>query len=700
MRFTTLLAAGVAASALLSGTAVFAQDTAPAAAEDTTDVGEIIVTARKREENLKDIPIAVTAVGADTLEREQINVLKDIAAYSPGLTINSDAVGRAFVSIRGIGTTLIDTVQPGVGIFIDGIYQPNTSYLNSPLLDVERIEVLRGPQGTLFGNNTLGGAISVVTRQPSDSYRARISGAWAAPDNYGTVAASISGPIIEGKLQARIAASYHTHDGFSENALAGGNASPLEQQSVNGSLRWEVSPNAVITTSAYFDRVTGGQTPYVNVTGPKDHSRDTTLNLNSIATYEYRGFNTKGVFDIGNTKVTAIAAYDRKEGEAKGDGDFGPVDFLRISNGHNDADSYTAELRADTEWTDSFSTLVGVFANDVETTNGNDTTIVPFGITQTSVATQHIQQQAVFATAFWKIDDSLEITGGLRYDHQLVTATNATNEYEAYQLQPRLTITKHWNDDVMTYASVSRGFRGGGSNGAGAPNPIYSGDSVWTYEIGTKLSTPDNKLSVDAAVFYNDYKDYIGQNSLAPKVGGAGFVAINLNSGDVKSYGLEVEARWRPTDNLSFSAGLTLLHARITDDTAYFDTTGMTLASDRLLFVPDWNYHLNGSYTLPIGSDDLRWDVTLVGKGERIGSTLAASNVPVLESYSLVNTSLTLVHGDINVALFATNLFDEDYTESYIDRSLLEKAGLAFLATNLAIQGDGRRVGIRASVNF
>lgn len=699
MRFTTLLAAGVAASALLSGTAAIAQD-APTATAEATDVGEVIVTARKREENLKDIPIAVTAVGADTLEREQINALKDIAPFSPGLTINSDAVGRAFISIRGIGTTLIDTVQPGVGIFIDGIYQSNTSYLNSPLLDVERIEVLRGPQGTLFGNNTLGGAISVVTRQPSDTYRARLSGAWASPDDYGTVAASISGPIIEGKLQGRIAASYHTQDGFSENALAGGNASPLEQQSVNGALRWELSDSAVITTSAYFDRVTGGQTPYVNVTGVNDHSRDTTLNLNSIATYEYRGFNTKGVFDIGNTKVTAIAAYDRKEGEARGDGDFGPVDFFRTSNGHNDADSYTAELRADTEWNDSFSTLIGVFANDVETTNGNDTTIVPFGVTQTSVATQHIKQQAVFATAFWTIDDSLEVTGGLRYDHQLVTATNATNDYEAYQLQPRLTITKQWNDDVMTYASVSRGFRGGGSNGAGAPNAIYSGDSVWTYEIGTKLSTPDRTLSLDAAVFYNDYKDYIGQNSLAPKVGGGGIVAINLNSGDVKSYGLELEGRWRPTDNLQFTAGATLLHARITDDSAYTATTGLTLASDRLLFLPDWNYFVSGSYTVPIGSDDLRFDATLIGKGDRIGSTLAPTDVPVLEEYTLVNTSLTLVHGDINVALFATNLFDEDYTEAYIDKSLLVQAGLAFLATNLAIQGDGRRVGIRASVNF
>jgi len=702
MRFTTLLAAGVAASALLSGGAAVAQTAAPAASGGT-EVGEVIVTARKREERLRDVPIAVTAVSAATLEREQILSIKDIAAFAPGLTINSDAVGRAFVSIRGVGTTLIDTVQPGVGIFIDGIYQPNTSYLNSPLLDVERIEVLRGPQGTLFGNNTLGGAISVVTRQPSDEVHLRLSGAWAPDDDYSTAAASLSGPIIEGKLKGRIAASTHKHDGFSENALAGGNANPLEQTSVNGSLVWDVAPGATITTNAYFDRVSGGQTPYVDLTGPTDYSSDTTMNLNSIATYEYRGVNVKGVFDLDSlgTTVTAIAAYDGKEGEAVGDGDFGPIDFIRISNGRNQSDTYTGEVRFDTRWSDSLTSLVGVFANTNETTNSNDTTLVPFGITAPSVATINTEQQAVFGTLFWNPDDSLEIAGGLRYDHQVVEATNATDSYEAYQLQPRLTIRKTWSPQTMTYASVSRGFRGGGSNGPGAPNPIYKGDSVWTYEVGAKLQSVDRALSLDVAVFYNDYKDYIGQNSLAPKVGGVGFVAINLNSGDVESYGIEVEGRWRATDNLTFTAGGTLLHARIVDDGAYVSTTGFPLGSDRLLFVPDWNYYLNASYNLPIGADDLRLDGTIIGKGDRIGSSLGAPVAPVLEGYTLANASATYVHGDISISLFATNLFDTKYLESYIDQSVLVTAGLGGpLANNLGIQGDRRRVGIRASFNF
>ncbi len=153
MRRAHRLLAGAAFVLLAPGLAI-AQE-APAEGED-----EIIVTARKREERLQDVPIAVTAVTADDIEREQINTVREIASITPGLNITTDSVGRSFLSIRGVGTTLIESVQPGVGIFLDGIYQPNTSYLNNPVVDIERIEVLRGPQGTLFGNNTLGGAPS------------------------------------------------------------------------------------------------------------------------------------------------------------------------------------------------------------------------------------------------------------------------------------------------------------------------------------------------------------------------------------------------------------------------------------------------------------------------------------------------------------------------------------------------------------
>jgi len=187
MRLSAVLLGG---TILASATPTFAADTAPtdaatataAAVQPATDTATpatqeaqpgdqaIVVTARKREETLQNVPVAVTAVSGEVIERRGFAQVKDVAQLTPSLNTNSDSTGRVFIAIRGIGTTLVGTVQPGVGIFIDGIYQPNTAYLNNPLVDVQRVEVLRGPQGTLYGKNTLGGAINVVTRQPSNKF--------------------------------------------------------------------------------------------------------------------------------------------------------------------------------------------------------------------------------------------------------------------------------------------------------------------------------------------------------------------------------------------------------------------------------------------------------------------------------------------------------------------------------------------------
>lgn len=708
MRISTLLA-GIAIGAMLPAVAQAAPGEAQAAgaaavadATPANTLGEVVVTARKREEKLQDVPIAVTAMNSALIEREQMNTVQDIAAFSPGLVINSDAVGRAFLSIRGVGTTLIDTVQPGVGIFIDDVYMPDTSYLYSPLVDVERIEVLRGPQGSLFGNNTLGGAISVVTRQPSDAFHAMLSADYAGPDDYYTVTGSVSGPIIPGVLDARLAASTHNQDGFEKNVLAGGWANPLNTETVTGALRWTVSPDATLTLNAYYNREHGGETPYVDVSGPKDMSENATLNVNSLASYIYRDVNLKGEFNVQPiaTKITAIAAYDNRDGGAYGDGDFGPVDFLR-AGGTNTLNTYSGEVRFDTRYNDSLSSLFGVFASDSTTDVTTIETIVPYSLTAVTPATSTTQAAAVFGTLFWKLPDAFELDAGMRYDHQSVAASNADATYRANELEPRFTLNKHWTANSMTYASVSRGFRGGGSNGAGAPNPIYKGDTVWTYELGEKYETSDHKLILDADVFYNNYSNYIGQNSLAPSTSGVGFVAINLNSGQVESYGAELEAQYHPTPRWDFSGQLTLMHARITNGSEYVETTDMPLPTSRILFVPDWDFTLNGGYTQPLGDDQaLRFDATVIAKGDRVGSTLSPASVPVMPAYALVNGDITWTRGHVALSVFGTNLTDTKYMTSYLDGSLLAVATSGVFHYNLSIPADRRRVGVRVKYAF
>ncbi|WP_156458086.1 TonB-dependent receptor [Sphingomonas sp. Leaf412] len=704
------VASAQTAAASDSGTAADPQ--ADPAADTDAAGSDIVVTARQREERLQDVPIAVTAISGEAIKDQQLVLVKDVAAYTPGLNINSDSAGRAFVSIRGVGTTLIDTVQPGVGIFIDGVYQPNTTYLMSPLVDVARVEVLRGPQGTLFGNNTLGGAINVITRQPGNDWEGRVDGSMAAGDNYASVSGSISGPIVADTLGLRIGAAYHKDDGFQYNTLARGNQNSTETKSINGTLRFTPSPSATITINGGYDNVIGAATPYFYSDGPRDYRLDGQTNQLSYNDIKYYAGNVKGEFDLDSldTKVTAIAAYNQSDTNARGDGDYGPFDLLR-SVLTRTLKTYTGELRLDTRWSDRFSTLIGAYFGR-STTDATSVTTLNFGAlglplppqVATATASSENDNYALFATGFLALDPTLDLAVGVRVDRQKLDASTAgaPAAYEATEFQPRVTLTKRWNPDFMTYASVARGVRGGGQNGPGAPNLIYRNDSVWTYELGAKAGAFDNRLTGSVAAFYNDYKDFIGANALAPSTTGVGFVAINLNSGKVESYGVEAELSYRVTDDWRVYGNATLLHARVTDATEFRQLTGYAYPGDRILFVPDANYTVGTNYALPLPREQaLVLDANVVAKGDRVGGSLDAASVPVLENYYLTNLSITFRTKYFEVGAWATNLFDEKYMESYLDSSLLRRAGLPGpLVRNLAIQGNRRRAGVRGTIRF
>ncbi|WP_168453548.1 TonB-dependent receptor [Sphingopyxis microcysteis] len=710
-------------AALLVATPAYAQDTAEPAASDESDEGIIVVTARKRDETLSDVPIAVTAIDGDTLTARGINSVREAAVLSPGLNINSDGSGRAFVAIRGVGVTLVQSVQPGVGLFIDGIYQPNTAYLNNPLLDVERIEVLRGPQGTLYGKNTLGGAINVITRAPSDVFEARANASYAGPDNSWLVSGAVSGPIAGDALGFRIAASHRQQDGFLTNTILNADANRFNTDSINATLRLAPSDGFSLTIKGYYDWVDGVNIPYSRVSGPTDYRRDVRFNTLNRISYKYRGINARAEADLGGgSKLSVIGAYDMRNSFAPdSDGDFGPDNTVR-SVGRDSLRTMTLETRLDSEWNDEISTLVGLFTSNEQTRVNNTDTINlvhpllgPVNIVRNTTAKNVADTYAAFGTLFWKPNADWEVALGLRYDRENRVSRGAVNSVtttilgaapsggivptarlKSSEWQPKLTVTRKWTPDLMTYVSVARGYRGGGFNAPTAPTRTYNGDSAWTYEAGAKYAAPGLMLS--GAVFYNDYKNYIGLNSIAPAAGG-GLVTVDLNTGDVESYGLELEAMVRPVPAWTVRGGFTYMHARITDDSAYFNTTGRRLSSDRLTFQPDWLANISTDYRIEMGGDsDVVLSAGLFGKGKRLAATLNETTPTILDSYWLTNASIAYRTGPVEIALFANNIFNTEYFESYIERTTLALAGLP--ASDLGITGDRRRYGVRASLKF
>ena len=711
---TTFLAIASPAFAQEAVAPVDTADQGGAAAATPEDDAEVVVTARRREETLQNVPVAMTAVGGDSIERRGLTSVREVAQQVPGLNINSDGSGRAFVAIRGVGVTLVQSVQPGVGLFVDGIYRPNTAYLNNPLLDVQRIEVLRGPQGTFYGKNTLGGAINVITRQPGNETEFRGLASYAGPDDSWLVSGSLTLPVITDRLAIRIAGAHREQDGFLTNIIVGGDQNRLVTDSVNATVRATPAAGFVLTFNGYYDWIEGANTPYSRVTGPRDYSRDIQFNALNRADYDYFGVNGKAeiALEAIDSNLTLMAAYDgRNTSATDGDVDFGPADIARAT-GSDRLRTRTLELRLDSELTGTVSTLFGLFYSR-ETASLIDTTrILPLGLTRITTSRSEADTYSAFGTIFWRPDSAWEVALGLRYDHEDRLARGTVTLFQAGmtvplpvpdariksdEVEPRVTVTRRWTPNFMSYASVARGYRGGGFNAPTAPSRTYQGDSAWTYEFGTRWRSNDNRVSLSGAVFYSDYSNYIGLNSIAPATGG-GLVTVDLNTGDVESYGFEIEAVFRPTRQWTITGALGYTHARLTDSSAYTATTGRVLASDRLTFQPDYTFSLNSDYVIPFGEDELTLTLGATGKGKRLAATLNQVTPTFLDSYILVNAQVSYRHGPLEFSLFANNLFNEDYFESYIERTTLQLAGLP--ASDLGIVGDRARYGARIRFNF
>ena len=687
--------------------------TAGAQSVDTGTIEQVTVTARKRDESLLDVPISITAVTEATMERNALRSVADIAATVPGLNVNSDSVGRAFVSIRGIGTALQAGVQPGVGVFQDGVYAPQTSYVNNPTLDIQRIEVLRGPQGTLYGKNTLGGAINIITRPPSETFEGKVYGTYTDEDGGQEFGGRIGGPLGD-SLRAKIAVASRDSDGFYTNKLIGGAVDATSSDQVDGTVVWDASDDVSLTVNAYYLDFEGPSTNYNHVSGPTDYRDNVRMNVIGRQAFDYTGANARLEFplDAWNTKVTAIAAYDKREVESVSDGDFLSLDIVR-ANGTGTDETYTGELRFDTKFSDTFSTLIGLYASREESDAISGQTLVPAARTVTSFAERNGDTYSIFATGLWRFAEEWELSAGVRVDEedreqdsQLtstalpgVVLTDPHREIDSSEVEPRVSLTRFLSKDAMIYGSIAKGYRGGGFNAASVPAEFstYDGDTVWTYELGGKASSADGRWLVSSAVYYNDYKDFIGQNALAIGPGG-GLVSIDLNLGDVESYGLETEAVASINDFWKLSGSVTLMHARITDQSGWIAVTGRPLATDRLLFQPDWNASLSSDVTFPVGTGDVSWNIGIVGKGSRPGSSFDPTTPSILESYTTVNTSVSYRRGDFTATLFANNLFDEEYFESFIDGSLLQALGL--LNQDLGMLGTPRRVGFRVQYEF
>ncbi|MGV3578560.1 TonB-dependent receptor [Brevundimonas sp.] len=595
-------------SVLLAGAAWSAASSMAMAQEapqtEQTAVDDIIVTARRREESLQDVPVAVTATSGEQLEARGAADITELARSVPSLTLNAARGSNSTLIsfIRGVGQQdPLWGFDPGVGLYIDDVYvaRPQAAVLD--LFDVERLEVLRGPQGTLYGRNTIGGAIKYVTRridaeEPEGSIRASY-GSYNQRD----VVASTELPFSD-TFKVSAALGRYLRDGFGTNLNTGNDHYNKDVTAIRASAEWAPADNL-------FFRLAG------DVTNDDSNARhghrqvapipadpyDTNAGAGDKNRVQTKGWSLTGEWTL-NDMLTfkSITAY--RNGFTRGNIDFDnlPQPILDIPARYDD-NQFTQEFQVLVN-AGRLNGVAGVYYLDASASGAFDTVVGLANLTTLTSGSVDTTSYAVFADFSYDVTDALSISVGGRYtsDEKEGTVfrqqylgirsptfgntgatllggprTNYTRTREFEKFTPRVSVSYEFSPELTGYASWSQGFKSGGFDMRGDavlyPNTVngYAPETVETYEIGLKGSLFDRRLSFATAIFDSSYED---QQITTQYPAGATVASVVDNVGSSSIRGWEFEGRLRATDNLSFNGSLSYIDASFDQFLAYIPT--------------------------------------------------------------------------------------------------------------------------------
>jgi len=780
-----------------SSTSAWAQDAAaPQAASEQSRRGldDIVVTARKREENAQDTPIAITAMSGSMIEDRQIANVAQVASYAPNVNIQpvgnisgSSASLTAF--IRGVGQTDFNiTVDPGVGIYVDGVYVARSVGGLLDMADIGSVQILRGPQGTLFGKNTIGGAIIVNSKQPTDKFELQLE-ATTGRFNRADVKGIVNIPISD-TLAMRAVASYETRDGYQRRLFDGGRQGDKDSFSGRVTFKWEPSDAFTATlagdvnirreASAAYTLVENRDSPdllqIVNINGRTVAFPSSNFGYNKLgggagqcgapgelapvsnpncvssrwltddidetwaggpnrSDFDLWGTNLTLEYDMGDVTLKSISAYRDQKSTIEFDFDVTPLEVLGLTN-NIDLWQASQELQLiGSVLDDRLKFTLGAFYLKEK---GEDIEPLRFGFANFfSGGKINNDSYAAYLQATFDVTDRLSITPGIRYTDETKrfdpSAQVITRDYtqgvlppypdgvfiqysrcivgqavpqllpngfpdpacvpaavnpggnhtipavevnaKAKEWTPSVAANYQFTDDIMGYASYSKGFKNGGFSQRIFPaeqvTPSFTPEFVTSYEIGLKTELFDRRLRLNLALFQSDYSDIqiVVNEGIAPKVRNAG-------KGRIK--GFEVEGQAAPTDWLRIDYGLGYLDAkyRTVDPSAFPVNLGSKFA-----FVPEWTTTVAANIT---AFDNDNGKLSIRGDWYyQSGTFKDAVNSPQLyqSGYSVfgANASYALPGEHFTVTAGVTNLADKRYIQGgYVDLDVGGAAGATY----------------------
>lgn len=635
------------------------------------------VTAEKREENIQDVPVSITALSETQIEDSGITSIKDLSLQIPNFNIVSWGTRRcSYIYNRGIGAT---NNAPAVGFYVDDVAHFEWGTFDIELFDIERIEVLRGPQGTLYGRNTLGGVVNIITRKPENYAEGTTSVTFGNYDRQ-DYRVALRSPVIKDKLFFGLSGVYSDRDGYTDNDFLGEDVD--DRESINGRvhLRWLPTAPLDITLSANVEKQDDGAYPLGALDQVQKNPHHVSYDFEGKHESDLYGSSLRIGYEAPQFKLTSITGWQSWDNKDSADQDFTPADFF-ISFVDEDHTQLTQEIRlASPENAGSLKWLAGAYCFNEDSDRdqiidfGVDAVaagFVPAQMKNVSLAQFDNKGYALFGQVTYTIFDKLDLTAGLRYDYEKKkmdlnkfmemggmaipgTEFEVSPEEDFSEWLPKFVAAYRWIPNLMTYASITRGYRSGGFNESFInPSDIsFDPEYSWNYELGLKSSWLDNRLIMNTAAFYIDWKDQ-QVIQLLPTGAETSF----RNAGESHSQGFEVEMIARPTEGLDLIAGFGYTDAKFDE---YKDTiAGTDYKDNRTPLTPRYTYNLAAQYRHPLtGSIDIfgRVDVNGVGK-----SYWNDANTLKQDPYELVNARLGFETDHFEVYLWAKNIFDAEY---------------------------------------
>ncbi len=707
---------GAAVAAALTGMPVQAQTA-------TEEIEEVLVTARRRSESFRDVPMTVNVFTRENIESAGIEKPADFIARVPNMTlVETQNAGNAFVVVRGISQAR--NSEPSVAVIVDGVLETNPAEFNQELFDIEQIEVLKGPQGAVYGRNAIGGAIIIRTREPGDEVEGRIK-VGAGNGSSKRVQAAVSGPMSD-TFKYRASVSYYDTDGYIPSTYLGGKADPVEDLAARAKLYFTPSETFSGDLSFSYDKLeTRGfyfviprddeANPFSTFTTPPDANNVTSPIQVNNAGIDNRDLLTGALrlnFELGGGTLTATSAYNSTEEIITGDAyDFRPretsiFDVLLGTDLNQsqylDLSSYSQEIRFTSSDEGRVRWIAGAYyvhtdrfistGNMVDTGNGVDPIYHQPRLTGDNPSatfladTQDNDAWAVFADVTFELSDKFELDTAVRYDEDSrenttntptaflpdpAASTGEVREHTWSETQPKVTLRFKPTDDMTFFGGWSRGFRSGGfnqtgvgavadANGIAGVNDMFEGEVADTWEVGWKGQFWDRRINTGISVFSTE------------STNGYFFVFLaanstqNLGNLDADYKGAEFEISAKVTDNLELFGSYGYTDSEITgmEDPSVIGNQAPLVSEDTWNLGAQWRQPIGSSLHLAVRAD-------YVHTGE---TWWEPYNLTSRDPIDIVDLRVGLEADKWAVTAWSKNLTDEKYNAEFSPGGFLFRA--------------------------